>query len=309
MGPWSVGVMDVQLRRRAPSHAWEVIPRRGPELPFRHVQGVVARGMRARHPDPERRDTPIRSCFPPRVFHVGAGVLPEVRMEKSRSPLLRIAALGKVLPCGEPLRRRQGLVPCASRGGPSRSPMDDPGFGGDEAVLAAAFLLAASPAQLPMPRIPGDDVTGGEEAGGPIIIGPPAHHRLARPQAGLLIPPGPGAGRQGLARRCDLCRPLRCRPEMDHPAPRALDPLEVKAQAGAAFMHGGDMGVLRCQLQVECGLQEVFDRGLERLDLGNPAMAHDDQSLRNASPRISAATGLTPLLSCVWSSLPWFHRP
>jgi hypothetical protein len=143
MGPWSFGVMDVKLLRRATSHALEMIPQFGPELPFRHVQGFVALCIRARNPDPERIDTLIRSCFSPRVFHVGAGVLLEVWMQTSHPPILRIAAPGKFLPCGEPLIRGQGLVSFAYHSGPSRSPMDDPGSGSDEAVFAAAFMLPA----------------------------------------------------------------------------------------------------------------------------------------------------------------------
>src|SRR6266536_1646506 len=107
MGPWSFGVMDVEVRGRATSHTWEMIAHLGPQFPFCHVEGFVAVRIGARNPDPERIDMLIRSCFPPRIFHVGAGVLPEVRMQKSRPSLLRIAAPGEFLPCGEPLIRRQ----------------------------------------------------------------------------------------------------------------------------------------------------------------------------------------------------------
>ena len=135
--------MDVEVRDRATSHALETITHLDPKFPFRHVEGFVAVRIGARNPYPERIDPLIRSCLPPRIVHVGAGVLPEVRMRKSRPALLRIAAPGEFVPCGEPLIRRQGLVPVAYRGGPSRSAMDDPGSGGDEAVFAAAFMLAA----------------------------------------------------------------------------------------------------------------------------------------------------------------------
>lgn len=80
MGPWSFGVMDVEVRGRATSYTLEMITHLDPKFPFRHVEGFLAVGIGARNPDPERIDPLIRSCLSPRIVHVGAGVLPEVRM-------------------------------------------------------------------------------------------------------------------------------------------------------------------------------------------------------------------------------------
>ena len=208
------------------------------------------------------------------------------------------------MPCGEPLIRRQGLVPFAYRGGPSRSAMDDPGSGGDEAVLAAAFMFAAEPEQIPMPRVPGDDLNVGEEAGVPIVLSPPAHNRIEGPQTAILIHPGPGSGRQGFELLFDPYGPLRGWPEMDHPSPSGLDPLDMKAQEGEAFIHMGDSGFLLGQLEVECGLQVAFDRLLRGVDLGNPTIADDDKIISKPHQLIIAEACLPSLPSCVWRHVP-----
>src|SRR5262245_6883165 len=88
MGPWSFGVMDVEFRGRATSHALETITHLDPKFPFRHVEGFVAVGIGACNPYPERVDPLVRSCLSPRMVHVGAGVLPEVQMRKARPALL-----------------------------------------------------------------------------------------------------------------------------------------------------------------------------------------------------------------------------
>src|SRR5215213_2630921 len=134
-------VVNTQVVLASASDTPEVVPHLCSEHGFRNLEWLVAVWVSAPSPYRLRVDILRWSSFPYWVVVKQGLFFENVWMGKAIHAFLRIAPAFQFLPCREPLIRLQAFRPLAYFGCPTRSVVDDAGFGRDQFVFSAPLVL------------------------------------------------------------------------------------------------------------------------------------------------------------------------